>query len=56
MEVAPGGKDRAAEEQHLVGLKARELEGRPQGAPGGGEANGNDSYLDEHLHVHERLG
>ena len=39
-----------------MGLKARELEGRPQGAPGGGEANGNDSYLDEHLHVHERLG
>lgn len=54
MEVAPVGRDRVAKEQHLVGLKAKELEQRPQRAPGG-EGNG-DSYLDENLHVHERLG
>lgn len=65
VEVVPAGKEEAGSK----GAASREIEGlgwlkpvlrhrgqrRLNKAPIG-EGNGEDSYLDEHLHVHERLG
>lgn len=61
---ATDGKRASENRQHLRRSKTRGGWNRPSGTVGSGDptghwaggGNGGDSYLDEHFHVHERLG